>query len=41
MKHLTKQQLKDALSIRDLSDKNQGQHAMQMLMNQILHTEFQ
>lgn len=36
MKHLTKQQLKDALSIRDLSDKNQGQHAMQMLMNQIL-----
>ena len=36
MKHLTKQQLKDALSIRDLSDKKQGQHAMQTLMNQVL-----
>ena len=36
MKHLTKEQLEKDLSIRDLSDKSQGPHAMQTLMNEVL-----
>ena len=36
MKHLTKEQLEKDLNIRDLSDQNQGKHAMQILMNEVL-----
>lgn len=36
MKHLTKEQLERDLSIRDLSDSTQGEHAMQLLMNEVL-----
>lgn len=36
MKHLTKEQLEKDLSIRDLSDEQQGPHAMQNLMNEVL-----
>ena len=36
MKHLTKEQLKKDLEIRDLSDKNQGEHCMQLIMNEVI-----
>jgi phenylalanyl-tRNA synthetase alpha chain len=36
MKHLTKEQLKNDLEIRDLSDKNQGEHCMQLIMNEVI-----
>ncbi len=36
MKHLTKEQLDKDLNIRDLSDKNHGPHAMQILMDEVL-----
>ena len=36
MKHLTKEQLERDLNIRDLSDSTQGEHAMQLLMNEVL-----
>ena len=36
MKHLTKEQLEKDLNIRDLSDYNQGPHAMQTLMNEVI-----
>ena len=35
MKHLTKEQLKKDLEIRDLSDKTQGEHCMQLIMNEV------
>ena len=35
MKYLTKEQLKKDLEIRDLSDKNQGEHCMQLIMNEV------
>ena len=37
MKHLTKEQLKKDLEIRDLSDKNQGEHCMQLIMNEVIN----
>lgn len=37
MKHLTKEQLKKDLNIRDLSNSEQGPHAMQTLMNEVLN----
>jgi len=36
MKHLTKEQLKKDLEIRDLSDKNQGEHCMQLIMDEVI-----
>ncbi len=36
MKHLTKEQLKKDLEIRDLSDKTQGEHCMQLIMNEVI-----
>lgn len=36
MKHLTKEQLKKDLEIRDLSDSNQGEHCMQLIMNEVI-----
>ena len=36
MKHLTKEQLKKDLEIRDLSDKSQGEHCMQLIMNEVI-----
>lgn len=36
MKHLTKEQLKKDLEIRDLSDINQGEHCMQLIMNEVI-----
>lgn len=36
MKHLTKEQLEKDLNIRDLSDENQGRHAMQLIMKEVL-----
>ena len=36
MKHLTKEQLKKDLEIRDLSDATQGEHCMQIIMNEII-----
>ena len=32
----TKEQLKKDLEIRDLSDKNQGEHCMQLIMNEVI-----
>ena len=36
MKHLTNEQLKKDLETRDLSDPTQGEHAMQIIMNEVL-----
>lgn len=36
MKHLTKEQLKRDLEIRDLSDESQGKHCMQLIMNEVI-----
>lgn len=36
MKYLTEEQLKKDLAIRDLSDPEQGEHAMQIIMNEVL-----
>lgn len=36
MKHLTKEQLKKGLEIRDLSDSSQGEHCMQLIMNEVI-----
>lgn len=36
MKHLTKEQLKKDLEIRDLSDSSQGKHCMQLIMNEVI-----
>ena len=36
MKHLTKEQLKRDLEIRDLSDEEQGEHCMQLIMNEVI-----
>ena len=36
MKHLTKEQLKKDLETRDLSDKSQGEHCMQLIMNEVI-----
>ena len=36
MKHLTKEQLKKDLETRDLSDINQGEHCMQLIMNEVI-----
>lgn len=36
MKHLTKEQLKKDLEMRDLSDKTQGEHCMQLIMNEVI-----
>ena len=36
MKHLTAEQLKKDLEIRDLSDKRQGNHCMQLIMNEVI-----
>ena len=36
MKHLTKEQLKQDLETRDLSDENQGKHCMQLIMNEVI-----
>lgn len=36
MKHLTDEQLKKDLELRDLSDPSQGEHAMQLIMNEVL-----
>ena len=37
MKHLTKEQLKKDLETRDLSDINQGEHCMQLIMNEVIN----
>ncbi len=36
MKHLTDEQLKKDLELRDLSDSSQGEHAMQLIMNEVI-----
>ena len=36
MKHLTKEQLKKDLELRDLSDPDQGEHAMQIIIKEVL-----
>jgi len=36
MKHLTKEELKKDIELRDLSDPSQGEHAMQLIMNEVL-----
>ena len=37
MKHLTKEELKKDLETRDLSDPSQGEHAIQIIMNDVLN----
>lgn len=36
MKHLTKEELKRDLEVRDLSDSTQGEHCMQLIMNEVI-----
>ena len=38
MKHLTKEELKKDLETRDLSDPTQGEHAIQIIMNDVLNS---
>ena len=36
MRHLTEEQLKKDLELRDLSDSTQGEHCMQLIMNEVI-----